>query len=267
MVNKWIFSAATETGSREKNEDNFYVAINASNQLLIVVCDGIGGDINSEIASEITVNVFKMNFDKYNSINEWGGFKKFYNHCLQHASQEIDYASKIKLPKNGKMGTTVNAVFVDGNNVYCANIGDSHTYHYIAETNLLQLVSYDHNFLNYIKTTYNDKRQRHPTRVDDLDKEEAFVISQHRENLLALTNCLETGSKTKDDSSAYNTFTLEKGDQIIVCTDGVYNWIRAMDVINILKQDKYLDVAKNVIKVCIKNKSNDNLTFVSAKYE
>jgi protein phosphatase len=268
MKKKLIYSAHTEKGLREKNEDNFFVGINESNQMLIVVCDGVGGDSSSQIASEIVVNAFKINFKKQPTVKE---FKDFYNISLELGLKYINEVSEKLFKNNEKMGTTVNAALIDGDKVYCANIGDSHTYHFLSKENKIQLVSQDQNLLNFIKIKYAKERELHPEDLDNIALEEERMLKQYHDQLSALTHCVENDSKLTSDMSNYNSFVLEKHDQVVLCTDGVYNFITGLDFIASITteattEENFQDCAGQIILKSLKNNSNDNLTVVIAKY-
>jgi serine/threonine protein phosphatase PrpC len=65
---KYNISTATNKGTRPINEDANYVGFNKSGQLLAIVCDGIGSQDDSQIASLITVETFVQSFNKHHRI-------------------------------------------------------------------------------------------------------------------------------------------------------------------------------------------------------
>jgi protein phosphatase len=237
--------------------------------MLIVVCDGVGGDVDSHIASEIVAGTFRLSFFKSPVIEN---FKKFYNEAIQLSCKYIDNVST-KFKHNEKMGTTINVVLIDGNKVQCANIGDTRTYRFLADDNLIQQISYDQNLQNFIRTKFSvlkdaAKKEGNVAKENELKQEEEALMKEHEDHLLALTCCLETKCAITPDNSSYNSFILQKDDQVIVCTDGVYNWIKPLEIIELIKTKKdYESCAGEVIFKAIQNQSNDNLTFVVAKYE
>jgi protein phosphatase len=117
-------SYASETGLRERNEDAFFIGKNKTKQLLAVVCDGIGSDDESQIASHLTTEAFKRAFTKKIKVCN---FYRFYNKCISTVSKQI---SRTSATKNIKMGTTIVCSLITGNKVECASMGDSRIYHY-----------------------------------------------------------------------------------------------------------------------------------------
>jgi serine/threonine protein phosphatase PrpC len=58
------YSLATNRGVRPINEDASWVGFNRADQIFAIVCDGIGSEDDSQIASLITVDVFSTSFNK-----------------------------------------------------------------------------------------------------------------------------------------------------------------------------------------------------------
>jgi serine/threonine protein phosphatase PrpC len=121
MKNKVLISAHSEKGLRERNEDYFVTCSNDFNQTLAVVCDGIGGDDDSQIASRLLASLFEETFLKRKCIKN---FSSFYNKVLISATKQINKRSTF----NRIMGTTVCVVLVSENYVEMANMGDSRIY-------------------------------------------------------------------------------------------------------------------------------------------
>jgi protein phosphatase len=128
MSNNFIFnySIATNKGIREINEDASWIGFNKSEQVLIIVCDGIGSQDDSQIASLITVETFKSHFEKKTRIRN---IDLFFNKCLKASYNKVSSIANKKL--NGKkIGTTLVATFIDNGKVTTFNLGDSRLYHY-----------------------------------------------------------------------------------------------------------------------------------------
>jgi len=121
MKNKILISGHSEKGKRERNEDYFVTCSNESNQTLAVVCDGIGGDDDSQIASRLLASLFETTFMKKKVIKN---FSSFYNRVLISATKQINKRSTF----HRVMGTTVCVLLMSGNSVEMANMGDSRIY-------------------------------------------------------------------------------------------------------------------------------------------
>jgi protein phosphatase len=123
MKTNILITAHSEKGTRERNEDFYSVQTNKNGQVLAIICDGIGGDEDSQIASKTVVLNFESLFKKKKKIIN---FVSFYNTVLKKTLKIINAKSK----KNSKMGTTVCVVLITGNKAEMANIGDSRIYYF-----------------------------------------------------------------------------------------------------------------------------------------
>jgi protein phosphatase len=122
-------SAHSKKGIRAINEDFYMYEKNSTGQLLAVVCDGIGGDDDSQVASKAVVSRFR---DAFLAKKKITNFSKFYNKVLIDSTKIINK----KTLKGSKMGTTVCALLITGDVVESANIGDSRIYYYNYQNNL-----------------------------------------------------------------------------------------------------------------------------------
>ena len=125
----YIYGAFSDIGiSRPNNEDRFFAG-KCSTDIPIfigIVCDGIGGLKNGEVASEsITESVkeWTLNLNRNNT------FEQVTMAFLEHI-----YAVNEKICRQSKVnsietGSTMSAVIVSENNFMAANVGDSRVYH------------------------------------------------------------------------------------------------------------------------------------------
>jgi serine/threonine protein phosphatase PrpC len=218
MSKKVLVSHYTNKGIRDKNEDNYCICKNKANQILLVVADGIGGEIKGDIASGVIVKVFENNFKNRDLIKD---FKDFFIKC---SDEIIFHINKYSHNGNQKMGSTVNAVLITDRNVESINLGDTRTYQYVKTTNKIRQISLDQNLENFIISKFNAEKIAHPENAAAYEKEKAeWLASYDAASLKALTNCIEANGKITIADCICNNFTIADGDQVIVLTDGVYN--------------------------------------------
>jgi serine/threonine protein phosphatase PrpC len=148
--------------------------------------------------------------------------------------------------------------------VEIANIGDSRIYYYSYQNNSWKQLSWDHNLFNFLRAKYQKQRELHPGWITQINQEEQKALEANKNSLIALTKCVETGTKIKKDDSWYKVIQDVKTDDLFyICTDGVYHWIKNERINNIVKETQnFDDVAKKVVAEAIANKSNDNLTAI-----
>jgi serine/threonine protein phosphatase PrpC len=115
MSNNFSFNiyADSITGRRPKNEDSYLYVTNDYGQTLIVVCDGIGSEYHSEVASQLSTKIFEKNFVEEKKIKN---FKKYYFNCVEEISKVIAEFSIQKIDGK-KIGTTVVVCLLEGDTI------------------------------------------------------------------------------------------------------------------------------------------------------
>ncbi|MDR3163665.1 MAG: serine/threonine-protein phosphatase [Mycoplasmataceae bacterium] len=241
-------SLATNRGIKEINEDASWTGINQAEQVFGIVCDGIGSEDDSQIASLITVDVFSSSFSKRRKIH---GVEKWFKTCLKTAFDLITERSKKQL-QSKKIGTTVLAILIEKDKVTTFNLGDTRLYHFSLFKNEWIQITKDHNLYNHLLDLYEkDKRIQLNT-----------LCHKYKDQLFALTKCLESGSEGFLDYDVFK-FTVEPGDVVFLATDGVYHYIDLSSVNDLIKNNannNFELISRNVIQKALQNKSNDNLT-------
>lgn len=111
----------TDNGGRKINEDSFGVK-ECGNDKLFVLCDGLGGHGMGDVASRITVDLFKNVFvsdGKASSEVIKKGFEASYHALLSEQD---------KLGVRSKMKTTAVALAINETDAFIGHIGDSRLY-------------------------------------------------------------------------------------------------------------------------------------------
>ncbi|MFT9272834.1 MAG: protein-serine/threonine phosphatase, partial [Lentilactobacillus hilgardii] len=72
-----------------------------------------------------------------------------------------------------------------------------------------------------------------------------------------------------DDSSAdFKTYSIQKNDQILLCTDGLTNMVDDPDIEEILSMDEDIQAKCNLlVSLANKNGGLDNITVLVARYD
>ena len=82
--------ANTDVGlTRKINEDDFLVLQNENDDLLAMVCDGIGGAAAGEVASAIAVNTFRSAFLNVESFENDGQALSWIRETMDKANDRI----------------------------------------------------------------------------------------------------------------------------------------------------------------------------------
>lgn len=164
---------------------------------LYVVCDGLGGRNAGEYASSTAAENFFDLVENSKLENPLAIFKEAItevNNIVFEEGQEPEYQG---------MATTLVAVTVMDGVVYVANVGDSRAY--IVGDEMTQ-ITWDHSYVGELM------------RRGKITKEEARF---HNKNNV-ITRAIGAEETVEPD---YFQVELEKGEFILLCTDGLYNML------------------------------------------
>lgn len=236
------FCYKTDVGRvRLTNEDQANAVIDARGNILLVVCDGMGGQNKGDYASTIAINQVVDSFKSHSGI--------FLNkaHALQWLSKVIRSAnakvyeeSTKNLIYNG-MGTTITAVLLIKNYMVVAQIGDSRLYSLV--DNKLKQITEDQTFVQYLY------------RTGKITKEE---IATHPKRHV-LMNALGIYPSLNLDIRIHPYHK----ERLLLCTDGLYNNVPLSDIESVIKGDDSPDQKVNeLISIGNSNDGSDNIGLV-----
>ncbi len=241
------FEGLTDVGrKRDNNEDNF--GIDKKNNI-IVVCDGMGGHLAGEVASEIAV---KTILDLYGrSIREYMDLIEGIDDKLPlsvrklgaaiRAANRMIYNEAIYNPNKKGMGTTAVAGVFFESSVGIAHTGDSRAY--LWRDGKLSKITKDH---SYVQELVED---------NEITEEEAENFSQKN----VITRALGTKYSVKID---INIRHIQEGDIYLLCTDGLTGELRDNEIEEIITRF-YPDtriIAEKLIEFANNAGGRDNVT-------
>ena len=193
---------------RTENQDSLgYIKVGAND--LFVICDGVGGLPNGALASKTAVDSIISDFSMISSAGP-----------ETHLLSAMKKAQKAVMKANPKpLGTTVVALYLDGGTAYAAWCGDSRIYHF--HNNLLHWMSRDHNILHDI---LNKGKSRGSM----------FMNPQ------ALNRFFGREFEVESD---YYSFSVEAGDHLLLCSDGLSNFLMEQDIIHAITNNSPQDAS------------------------
>lgn len=226
---------------RKSNEDYCWGGKNELGHVMLIVCDGLGSYKGSQKASKIAVEQFQKSFEemnyKENELNKW----------FERNVQDIKYAFEKEISKNPlykNMSTTIVLSLIIDNIVYTYWIGDSRTY-ILSKRNVDQ-ITIDHNLINYLKKIHASEA----------------TYTKYKKDLLSLTNFVDASAKNNEYGCLKSK--LGKKEVVILCSDGLYNFIDMEKLYKLLSDEANADQnGSEIIKTAIENGSDDNITFTS----
>lgn len=230
---------AQTIGTREKQDDSFATSIREYG-IMAVVADGIGGYINGNLASRITVETFLDEFEKRDVTEN-----------LSYYFQKSAMLSNERIRDEfgeAKGGTTVVAVVLKDDKLFWTSAGDSNIA--VFRGGRIIMVNRKENVKNWLEDQY-------------------YAGSVRREDVLGsqkdtrLVNYLGYDGFKKADESDRPIF-LKKNDKVLLYSDGV-EVLGQIELENILSKkmhpQKMADAIISAINMKKKN-NKDNATIV-----
>jgi protein phosphatase len=139
------------------------------------------------------------------------------------------------------MGTTVVAVVILDNIAHIAHAGDSRAYLVSGES--IEQITRDHSVVqNLIES-------------GKLTTDEAKVYPGRN----VITRALGVDERINID---YNEIPLGAEDAILICTDGLTNYLENEDILSVTKQYSFYEYPDRLIRLANKNGGGDNITVV-----
>jgi len=237
--------ALTEIGKvRKDNEDSYLVSVGRG---LFSVADGMGGYAGGQVASSIAIRVLEQELPSQAVGADAPGN---YGEALLAALQK---ANKIILAQGQKeeylgMGTTVTtAQFADGR-LWIAHIGDSRAY--LCRAGHVRHLTQDHSLVNEL------------VQQGELTLEEA----QNHPRRHVLTRALGVNEQPEIDLMQ---LPVQEGDLLLLCTDGLYNQLKAGELEQILAQqeDSLQGKVQNLVNLALERGGHDNITAILVRYD
>lgn len=233
-----IFSLTDIGRKREVNQDYVYVTDKPVGHIpnLFVVADGMGGHKAGDFASKYAVQVLEEHIRN----NSGMGPKVIITEAVQEANHKIVEKARGNTEMEG-MGTTLVVATIIEHTLYFANVGDSRLY--LIRDEIKQL-SKDHSLVEEM------------VRLGGLNEEEA----KHHPDKNIITRAI--GAK-EDVEADFFEYHLQKGDVILMCTDGLTNMVDDDEIFRIVKSGRdIVETAMKLVEKANENGGKDNIGLV-----
>ncbi|MEB7407958.1 Stp1/IreP family PP2C-type Ser/Thr phosphatase [Mammaliicoccus sciuri] len=237
----------TDVGQfREQNEDAGGIYTNQTGQVLLVICDGMGGHAAGEVASQFVNDSLKARFEDENYI-EYDHAEDWLQSNLADINRQL-YNESMNNEMYRGMGTTCVCALVYEKDIVVANIGDSRAY-LMNSREMMQLTN-DHTFVNHLVT------------IGEITKEEAFTHPQRN----IITKVMGTDKRVNPDIFYYNT---KFYDYLLLNSDGLTDYLHEDDVQQIVMSHKGTvdDIGETLIKETIEVEGKDNISLILYPFE
>lgn len=235
--------AKTDKGLvRSSNQDAYAVGELPGEVAWAVVCDGMGGEAGGNIASALAVKVISEKITSaYNEKMRDASIKNLLDSAICAANIEV-YDMAYSRPDLQGMGTTVVAVIVREKTAFIAHAGDSRAYIVSGET--IQQITTDHSLVQNMVDRGEitaEQAQNHP-----------------KKNLITRA----VGVEKRIDID-FSEIDLNDNETLILCTDGLSNFVTNKEMIDDIKDGQYYAFADRLVKRANKNGGGDNITVVA----
>lgn len=224
-------------GLRPNNEDRFVVD---STQDVFLVADGMGGQEHGEKASSMAVDIIpravQVRLDSHLDPSQ------AVMQALFEANRAILDASCHQVAGR-RMGTTAVLAVRQDDRVYVAGLGDSRAY--LIRGDAVEQLTIDH------------------TIADALLRNGALTPEQARQSPYRHVLYKFLGCADLSDSAEVHPFTPEKGDRLLLASDGLTNFVTTEDLRSgAARHSDPQEWANELVTLALERGSNDNVTCV-----
>jgi protein phosphatase len=208
-----------------------------SHGFLFAVADGVGGMDLGEVASATAIAVLIQGFERAQADTM---LMALMPRLIQHANAAVHDRTLSPGYRGKKMATTVVACALRHDQAVVSHVGDSRCYH--VRKGLARQVTQDHTWV---------AEQRKLGLISAVDVAESD--SRH-----VLTRSLGPEMFVSADTTA---LTLQTGDVLVLCTDGLYDQVGERTIAEIVSQNKAPeDLARELVERAVDIDGNDNAT-------
>jgi len=237
---KYRYAISTEKGTRDYNQDRA-ACLEGSDSLFLILGDGLGGHVGGDVAADILIDTASQAFLKVRTpvIEEPSLFLAL---ILQHAHRAINrYAKKSKKKMDPR--TTAVLCLIQNGFAYWAHAGDSRLYLFRNGSQLTRT-------------------------LDHTGSDQAKIGGGGVPARTGLYNCI--GGPNRPKIALGPEIALQKGDRVLICSDGVWQGMPIDEVADYLYEENDLeDAMDNMLEKIEQNNPDicDNVTVVALAWD
>jgi protein phosphatase len=245
--------------SGKNNEDRYGVSafrINSDDSLasvLAVVADGIGGHRAGEVAAELAVEAISQVVAGAGA----GHPVQTLQNAIVYASQVINQRAETDPTMKG-MGTTCACVWVIGDRLYTASVGDSRVY--LIDNRSIHQVTTDHTWVQEAieqGALTEQEARSHPN---------AHVIRRYlgsKNDVVPDTRLRLSLGEEDRTAEANQGAQIQPGDCILLCSDGLTDLVDDSEIHAALKTGNLDQSLEKLVKLANQRGGHDNITAVA----
>ena len=229
---------------RDKNEDSYMAITNEYGDLLVLICDGIGGANAGEVASSEIIKYFSEIYPSSGPFSDLIMAKEYIIHHMAIANRKV-FDLSLENDEYKGMGTTVTGILYTSHGVLSINVGDSRVYGF-ADKKLFRLTT-DHTLVNEML----------------LNGQISFEESFNHPKKHFLVRAIGVW-----DSVDVDVHKVKNMDYYLACTDGLHGYVEADDLVKIIYRDdlSVKEKARKLMDLALLKGGYDNITLVLVKH-
>lgn len=250
---KLLFSHAQHSGSQWEQQDAFGFSETETAQggkgFLAVIADGMGGHAHAREASRAAVDGFK---NAYRAKSADEKIPAALHRSLRAANDAVLALAK-ELKAENNLGATLTAALIFEKNLYWIAAGDSRLY-LLRNGQLTQLTT-DHIYLNKLREEVAKGRMKKEEAENHPDREALYSF---------------LGLRTLREIDAAKTpFSLNPGDRLLLCSEGVHRSLSASEIVQILSAGENANLADQVVEAVLAKRrfQQENVTALCVALE
>lgn len=237
-------------GDREEQQDAIYAQA-SDREMLLVLCDGMGGFEGGGIASKMAVSEFQRLYAEENVSN----VKEFLLCAMDFVDGRI---ARLRNHNNEKIraGSTCVCLVASGDHLYWLSVGDSRLY--IIRNGRMRQITRDHTVGLKAELDYYEGR---------IDSEEFQRAMDDKEVLCSYLGMDGIGIYDLSEKA----LKLEPGDIMVMASDGLYKSVSDQRIQAIINENDNVETALSAVLIeatkRAKGRNQDNTSVIICKYK
>lgn len=251
-----FFGNSDKGMKRPENQDSLLIEKLNDEMILFLVCDGMGGakggSVASSLASTSFVEYLKKNLKKNNKEGQLSfdadstDITDILNGAITYANSAV-YKKSARSKRLAGMGTTLVGCIIHGEKMYIINVGDSRLYLSCSDGKLIQM-THDHSYVQALVD------------LGKITPEEA-ATNPHKN---IITKAI--GISANEQADVFCREIEETDEYILLCSDGLTNFVDEKRISNIISEYKDADkICNTLISEANENGGGDNITAIVVK--
>lgn len=236
------YASATDMGMVRKNNEDFHAALSVGEDAVFVIADGMGGHAAGELASrtavEYVLSTLPRELEKAVTKKD---LEELLHLVIEKANVKV-YLESLDNKEYKGMGTTLTIAVLRDWRLYLSHIGDCRVY--LLHGSSLDRLTVDHTLVQEL--------------IDSGSITEEEALTHPKRHLL-----LKSLGVNEYMSPDTYSFDISQGDLILMCSDGLYGYVKEEEIRSILRRHKDLNAcAAQLIGAANKAGGKDNITVI-----